>query len=207
MHSLSLLLALSPLVDALATPSPYTGLTPRIITLPSGTSATIYENPSLTFHKIREENTHLNKRLQYTTYANPADGRNDYCGEWNTVVTGGESAPLATDCKAIALAYTRSTPLGDNGALGYWVIEAADFAAAPAGYVTLAASGTCKFAVKINSPQPLQRALFGANDLRFYTNSAVGSAVGGRVDATGSVSCFNGTNGFFISTGFRISHV
>jgi hypothetical protein len=73
--------------------------------------------------------------------------------------------------------------------------------------VTLAASGTCKFPIRLLSGQPVQDALFGANDLRFYTNSAVGSAVGGRSEASGSVSCFNGTSGFFVDIGFRVTHV
>ncbi|KAK0644088.1 hypothetical protein B0T16DRAFT_192823 [Cercophora newfieldiana] len=204
------LLSLLSLTTALVTPSPYEGLVPRDVTLADGTIAVVYENPALTFHKIRDADvlpSTLTKRLQYITYATPAAGRNDYCGEWNTVVSGGPDAPLASDCSAIAQAYTIQTSLGASGALGYWSISVADWNAAPGGWVTLAASGTCKFPVALSSGQPVQNALFGANDLRFYTNSAVGSAVGGKSEARGSVSCWNGTDGHFVSTAFRVTHV
>jgi hypothetical protein len=200
------LLGLAALANALTTPSPYAGLVPRDVTLADGTVAVIYENPAITFHKTRAA-VPLNKRLQYNTYPTPGAGRNDYCGEWNTQVTGGDSAPLAADCAAIAQAYTIQTPDGARGALGYWSISVADWNSAPGGWVTLAASGTCKFPIALEVNQPVRNALFGANDVRFYTNSAVGSAVGGRSEAAGTVSCFNGTDGNFVGIKFRLTHV
>ncbi|KAK0616456.1 hypothetical protein B0T14DRAFT_523167 [Immersiella caudata] len=203
------LLGLAALTNALTTPSPYEGLIPRDVTLADGSVAVVYENPALTFHKTRKvepPTNPLNKRLWYSTYANPSQGRNDYCGEWQTHVTGGSTAPLASDCSAIAQAYTIQTPDGPRGALGYWTVNPSDWSA-PGGWVQLAASGTCKFVIGLEVGQPAQNALFGANDVRFYTNSAVGSAVGGRSEASGTVSCFNGTSGNFVNIKFRLTRV
>jgi len=203
---------LGSLTNALAimptTPSPYEGLTPREITLADGTVATIYENRALTFHSAPASEPappNKAKRFQYVTYTGL--GRNDYCGEWSGPVTGGASAPLASDCHAIALAYTRQTSFGADAVLGYWAISAADWAAAPGGWITLAASGTCKFPIALGWGQAPQAARFGANDLRFYMNWVTGQAVGGKSESSGGVSCWNGTDGVFTDTSFRVTHV
>ena len=203
----------------------YTGLTPREFSLADGTVATIWENlallvrepqpqpqplpPPLESQESQESNNQhkKKKRLQYITYARPIDGRNDYCGEWNPTPSSPPTGALVSDCRALATAYSRQTSLGEEGALGYWQAVAADFAGAPGGWLTLAAVGTCRFPIRIPF-DPLQPVRFGAGDLRFYANSAAAAApggAGGRVEAEGGVSCNNGTAGFFVGVGIRVT--
>jgi hypothetical protein len=207
-------------IDPRSPSSPdYTGLTPREFSLADGTVTTVWENLALFVREpqpqplppleSQESNNHhkKKKRLQYITYAQPIDGRNDYCGEWNPTPSSPPTGALVSDCRALATAYSRQTSLGEEGALGYWQAVAADFAGAPGGWLTLAAVGTCKFPIRIPF-DPLQPVRFGAGDLRFYANSAAGSApggAGGRVEAEGGVSCNNGTGGFFVGVGIRVT--
>lgn len=184
----------------------HAGLVPREFTLADESKSTIYENLAIRFVKDSSssapESPHLARRLSYQKYTTP-NGRNDYCGESNPNLSFGATAPLASDCLAIADAYTESIHTG--GVKAYWVATANDFANAPGGYLTLASHGTCKFLIKINSGQPLQTVYFGANDLRFYIRGAAQNAQSGKVEALGSVSCNNNTDGGFVSVEYKVT--
>lgn len=182
----------------------HAGLVPREFTLADGTKSIIYENRAIRFVEASSAPPapHLARRLSYHTYT-PPNGRNDYCGESNPNLSFGPTAAQASDCLAIADAYTESINTG--GVKAYWIATARDFANAPGGYLTLASHGTCKFPIKINEGQPLQTVYFGANDLRFYIRGAVQSAQNGKIEALGSVSCNNNTDGFFVSVEYKVT--
>ncbi|KAK3349105.1 hypothetical protein B0T25DRAFT_235247 [Lasiosphaeria hispida] len=201
------LIGFATLAAALASRPP-AGFTTRSISLPSGQTATIHENPALVFRAVSNDPStpklrHA-KRLSYQPYTGTA-GRSDYCGEaFPSFSSGGAGggAATASDCHALELAY--SDPVK-----GWWAIDAADFAvaaaaaAAPGGEVTLATSGTCKFSVKTSEGTP-ESALFGTNDIRFYLNQAQQGAVGGKIGASSSVSC-NKAPGVSVSLTWTVS--
>ncbi|KAK0707855.1 hypothetical protein B0H67DRAFT_588787 [Lasiosphaeris hirsuta] len=166
------------------TSSPPAGFIARSISLPDGAIATIYENPALAFRAASDDSASPNlrhaKRVSYQSYTGTT-GRSDYCGEAYPNYFYGDAAATASDCHALEVAY-------NSPVKGWWAINAAEFAAAPGGVVTLATSGTCKFSVKTSTGTP-ESALFGTNDIHFYLNFAQQSAVSGKIGAEASVSC------------------
>lgn len=199
-----------PLTSALVlpqgpSPEPYAGLVPRLVPMPDGTTATVYTNPLLAFRTTADSPT-LTKRLTYTTFAAPGpDATNDWCGEWNSPVTSPANGALKADCAAIAQAYTipGDWPKAPNG---YWNITAADWTSTVDGWITLAASGTCKFPIKLGST-PVQPGRFGANDIRFYMTSAVNLAPGNTVETLSWVSCGGLTAGASNAIIWKVAHV
>ncbi|KAK1755395.1 hypothetical protein QBC47DRAFT_460411 [Echria macrotheca] len=208
-------LGLAALTEALTLPigtrttttNPYEGLTPREVTLRSGETVTIWENRALHFTETRSDSsppTNLDRRLTYTTYTGTG-GRNDYCGESDPTVTHPTGGALAADCNALRLAYT--DPVTTIGVKGYWTVTAADFTGATGGWVTLAASGTCKFPIQYSGGGSPQTVYFGANDMQFYLGDALQGQTTGTILARGSVSCNNNTAGVLLGVGYQATHV
>jgi Pathogen effector len=173
-------------------------LVAREVQLRDGSFATIHENRNLAFTTrgpsgTTEPSSPLDKRFNYT---NP--GYPDYCGEATAIETFGDSAPLASDCETIAQTY--AFPVS-----GFWTILPEDFAAAPGGQVTIASSGTCKFAVR-SLNDPVIFAHFGTNDLHFYIQSCVGDAQNGRIQALSDIACSNGVTAS-VGLEWKMSHV
>jgi hypothetical protein len=167
------------LITALAASSSPAAASP----LPSsGAADEVAFNPALHFTRDSPSSPlRLLRRLAFTL-----GGTQDYCGETFPTSTFGAAAPLAADCAGIAAAVT-STP-------GFFTLEPADFANATTdGWATLVSRGTCAFAVALQehggNGAP---ARLGTNDIRFYIQSYVGEAQGGRIQSVGGISCYNG---------------
>lgn len=111
-------------------------------------------------------------------------GRDDYCGETTPDETFGPDAPLAADCLAIG-AYMETID-------GYYTVSPADFDGS-SGWVTIASSGTCTFAIKFDVAADTQTVLIGTNDVQFYINVYAPDAQDGRIEAAGGIACnYNG---------------
>jgi len=212
MYFSPLVLGFAALTSALAVvpkaPNPYEGLVPRQFTRTDGSTATIWENPMLKFVRGThppEAATELAKRLTYTTYENPIDGRNDYCGEAAPVYTNNPTDALASDCRLISEAYTIP---GGNAPLGYWYATPSDWTVFTPGdwssWLTLAAIGTCKFPIRVLGTPP--NVWFGANDLRFYIRADLQHVVNNRLGSLGTVGCYNNTPGQTVTVQFSLQH-
>ncbi|KAF6844238.1 hypothetical protein CMUS01_01293 [Colletotrichum musicola] len=156
------------------------GLTaPR--TLSSDDAAPIlHPNPKLKFTRGPDGSrpTRLSKRFPFSS------GRDEWCGElgqdpWTDFSA---SAPLAADCRALA------SSLDDKN--GFWTVQPGDFGGD--GWVRVAGSGTCSFAVRVNDDSKGSPVAVGTNDIRFYTNRYAAMEQDGKLGLQGSVQCYNG---------------
>jgi hypothetical protein len=159
------------------------GLARAVLAIDTTVASAISINPALKFTRYAAPD----QRTRYYSKRAPtftSKGRQDYCGETDPWFAYGTDAPLAADCKALATYW-------DGTGAGFYTLAPGDFDPAT-GWAKVVSHGSCAFAVKFQLPGDKTTALIGTNDIRFYTNTYVGNARDGRLQATGTIGCYNG---------------